>query len=185
MVCSRSKATAYDLIGDYEGVLVSDCLNIYDELTSEQHKCYAHHLKAISQALTSPVAHGSWYLLEVRALLHGAMALKAIQAQLPKEQVQQMRQSLESNAERLLRHPRGDPSDGKTQQEEKVRQRLFKQRDHLFTFRFLATFGDQVSRGTLSRLRQIRNESFLVSDLLDHDMESYLSQLRGFGFRRV
>ena len=134
VVCSRSKANAYELIGDYDGVLVSDCLNIYDELTPEQHKCYAHHLKAISQALQNPVAKESAYLLELRALLHGAMALKGIQAQLPTAQVQQMRQALEDNAERLLVHPRGDPSDGKTQPEQKVRQRLFKQRDHLFTF---------------------------------------------------
>ena len=132
VVSSRSKVNAYDLIGDYEGVLVSDCLNIYDELTTEQHKCYAHHLKAISRALKNPAAKGSVYLLELRALLHGAMALKAVHTQLPQDQVRQMRQSLESNAERLLLHPRGDPVDAQVQQEEKVRQRLFKQRDHLF-----------------------------------------------------
>jgi nucleoside 2-deoxyribosyltransferase len=48
VVASRSRAQAEALLGDYQGVLVSDCLNIYDDLTPHQHKCYAHHLKAIS-----------------------------------------------------------------------------------------------------------------------------------------
>lgn len=66
-----------------EGVLVSDCLNIYDELTPTQHKCYAHHLRALSQALNTPDGEGSPYLLELRGLLHAALMLKSCQEQLP------------------------------------------------------------------------------------------------------
>lgn len=140
VVSSRSRAQAEDLIGsDYAGVLVSDCLNIYDDLTLRQHKCYAHHLKAIGQALDSPTARGSAYLRELRGLLHGAMALKAMQADLPAERVRSMRMALEDNARRLLSQPRGgpghDPGDeAQTRHEEKLRQRLAKQQDHLFTF---------------------------------------------------
>jgi transposase len=136
VVPSRSRAAAEALIGDYKGVLVSDCLNIYDGLTPYQHKCYAHHLKEIGKALDDPKARGSPYLQELRALLHGAMAVKAERACLPAAQVVRMRQALEANADRLLGAPRTTANAGidAAPVEEKVRQRLLKQRDHLFTF---------------------------------------------------
>jgi hypothetical protein len=135
IVPSRSRAQAEALLGDYQGVLVSDCLNIYDDLTPLQHKCYAHHLKAIGQALeTAPSA----YLDELRLLLVAAMGLKEQIADLPTDQVAQMRQALEARADALLASPRTgdlirlDPH--RVALEEKLRQRLFKQRDHLFVF---------------------------------------------------
>lgn len=128
IVPSRSRAAAEALMGDYQGVLVSDCLNIYDELTPLQHKCYAHHLKEIGKALEDPRARASPYLHDLRALLHGAMALKAEMAVLPAVQVARMRQALDANADHLLGAPRAEAL------EEKLRQRLLKQRDHLFTF---------------------------------------------------
>lgn len=139
VVSSRTRAAAESLIGDYDGVLVSDCLNIYDDLTTTQQKCYAHHLKAIGQALEGPVARGSPYLRDMRALLQGAMALKAVQADLPAERVWRMRRALDENATRLLIQPRtrfdSDPANAAcARQEERLRQRLAKQRDHLFTF---------------------------------------------------
>ena len=48
---SRARAIITKTLGaDFAGVLVSDCLNVYDEATPVQHKCYSHHLKAISRA---------------------------------------------------------------------------------------------------------------------------------------
>jgi rRNA maturation protein Nop10 len=136
VVSSRSRAEAEALIGGYQGVLVSDCLNIYDELTPYQHKCYAHHLKEIGKAIEDPKARASPYLHDLRALLTGAMALKAEMACLPTAQVARMRQALETNAERLLGEPRTEANAGADAAplEEKLRQRLLKQRDHLFTF---------------------------------------------------
>lgn len=136
IVPSRSRAAAEALIGDYPGVLVSDCLNIYDELTPHQHKCYAHHLKEIGKALEDPKARASPYLQELRALLHGAMALKAEMSSLSIAHVAQMRQALEASADRLLATPRtGANADAEAAPiEDKLRQRLLKQRDHLFTF---------------------------------------------------
>jgi len=135
IVPSRSRAQAEALLGDYQGVLVSDCLNIYDDLTPLQHKCYAHHLKAIGKALeTAPSA----YLDEVRLLLVAAMGLKEEIANLPADRVARMRQALEARAAALLNSPRtGDHTRHDAHLaalEEKLRQRLFKQRDHLFTF---------------------------------------------------
>ena len=140
VVSSRSRAEAEALIGsDFAGVLISDCLNIYDDLTFRQHKCYAHHLKAIGQALDRPTARGSTYLRELRGLLHGAMALKTMKADLPVVVVRRMRKALEDNARRLLSQQPGgpghDPGDeAQSRHEEKLRQRLAKQQDHLFTF---------------------------------------------------
>ena len=119
----RGRNIVEDTLGEnYPGVLVSDCLSIYDEVNARQQKCYAHHLKAISKAmeeLPSP------YLGELKALLKGAMALKS--AGLAQEEFRQRRMALEQEAQRLLETPRPGL-------EEKVRKRLWKQRDHLFTF---------------------------------------------------
>ena len=111
-----------NLGAQYAGVLVSDCLSIYDGVNGVQHKCYSHHLKAISQALE---AGPSVYLEELRALLKAAMALK--DAQVDSEQRARLRLALEQQGHRLLDVPRPGL-------EEKVRRRLHKQRDHLFTF---------------------------------------------------
>lgn len=133
VVNSRSRATAKAILGDaFKGVLVSDCLSIYDGIDGVQQKCYAHHLKALSKALKSQAGQGSAYLLELRALLHTALLLKRLQEGLSDEQRQTLRQSLETRFEQMLSASR--PADDQGQQEEKVRKRLRKQQDHLFTF---------------------------------------------------
>ena len=108
----------------FAGVLVSDCLSIYDDVNERQQKCYAHHLKAIREAMEA--RPDSTYLREVRAMLHAALALKG--ASLEASVLQQHQHNLEQTADRLLSIPRPDGM------EERVRKRLFKQRDHLFTF---------------------------------------------------
>lgn len=119
----RGRNVVVDTLGaDYAGVLVSDCLAIYDDVNARQQKCYSHHLKAISQALEQAV---SPYLEQLRALLRAAMALK--QAAVEPALWAELRAALERQADELLSPVRGGL-------EEKVRLRLFKQRDHLFTF---------------------------------------------------
>lgn len=135
IVSSRSRETARGILGEhFGGVLVTDCLSIYDDLNPLQHKCYAHHLKAISNALKMPESKGSTYLLELRTLLHSAQLLNRLMPQLPPQQFQRSRQFLAQRFEQLLIQPRAQPNDPQSQQEEKIRQRLFKQQDHLLTF---------------------------------------------------
>lgn len=135
IVNQRTREMARSIIGeDFAGVLVSDCLSIYDDLNPLQQKCYAHHLKAISTALKTEAGNGSTYLLELRTLLHSAQLLKRLLNDLEATHYQQARQFLQHRFEQLLTHPRGDPTDPQRQQEEKVRQRLAKQQDHLLTF---------------------------------------------------
>lgn len=119
----RGRNIIIETLGDqYGGTLVSDCLSIYDDVNPRQQKCYSHHLKAISLAMEEAPSD---YLATLKALLKAAMILKG--AGLAEPEFQQGRAALAEQAERLLATPRGGL-------EEKVRQRLWKQQDHLFTF---------------------------------------------------
>src|ERR1700758_3796299 len=74
---SRGRCVVTELLGaDFGGVLVSDCLAIYDDATALQQKCYAHHHKAISQAKALHPSQGEGFLTKVAAMLRAAVALK-------------------------------------------------------------------------------------------------------------
>lgn len=128
---SRARRVITETLGsDFSGVLVSDCLNIYDGATPRQHKCYAHHLKAIKEARNAAEATGlpvSW-LGRVRALLVAAMALKAVRPDLSASAYGRYCAQLELRADAVLGEARVSPFD------QSVRARLEKQRDHLFEF---------------------------------------------------
>jgi transposase len=115
----RGRPVLADVLGEaFGGVLVSDCLATYDDFNPVQHKCYSHHLKAISHAQEeSP----SVWLEDLRWLLQAAMDLK-------QEPRAGQRAVLEQKLEKLLARPRP------TNVEERVRRRMEKQKDHLFTF---------------------------------------------------
>lgn len=129
-VCpSRGRDVIRNTIGDsFKGVLVSDCLNIYDDVSPIQHKCYAHHLKAISHAIENHSLKGEGFLCDVRNLLETTIILSKIWDSFSKKDKHDLRNRLDRQTEKLLHCPRGDPT------EESVRKRLFKQKDHLFTF---------------------------------------------------
>lgn len=129
VVAKRTRAQLQAILGEgFGGVLVSDCLSLYDEASARQHKCYAHHLRAIRKAEAVHPSGGSAYLSQVTLLLKAAMAVKAEQARQSRAWREARREGLERWAEQLLETPRGQP------EEERVRQRLSKQRDHLFVF---------------------------------------------------
>jgi hypothetical protein len=134
----RDRDAVQEVLGaDFEGVLSrkhSGCLNIYDDATPTQQKCYAHHLKAISKAegdYEAQTGESSAYLKRLRGLLIGAMALKEAMPDLPSQQVQFRREALEDSVDRLLKPGRADSL---IEVEDKVWRRLRKQRDHLFVF---------------------------------------------------
>ena len=84
----RDRATFYETVpADWPGVLVSDCLSVYDGATARQQKCYAHHLKAVRAAEQAGAPAGAGEFAELcRRLLHRAMALKAKEPKLPAPQ---------------------------------------------------------------------------------------------------
>jgi transposase len=126
---SRGRDVLNDILGkDFRGVLVSDCLAIYDDTTALQQKCYAHHHKAIRQAKDLHPQKGEGFLCEVAAMLRAAIAIQEQKAELGPQTFGDLRQALQRKAVQLLDLPRSQPN------EEAVRHRLYKQRDHLFTF---------------------------------------------------
>ncbi len=120
----RGRNVVVETLGEnYPGVLVSDCLAVYDDVNPRQHKCYSHHLRAIAHA---GEGQPSAWLESVRWLLQEAMALKREVRDIAERA--QRRRALEARAQQLLGQPRP------TNLEEKLRRRLQKQQDHLFTF---------------------------------------------------
>jgi transposase len=123
---SRGRDVILDMLGtDFKGVLTSDCLASYEKLPYQMHKCYAHHLKAISQAYEKEPSN---YLLQLRGLLHAAMCLQAIRSDLPPPEFVEKRKHLEGRADELLL--RTSPPSGAA----KVAERIRKRRHWLFTF---------------------------------------------------
>jgi len=126
---SRGRDLLNEVLGkDFGGVLVSDCLAVYDQSTAIQQKCYAHHHRAIRKAKELHPQQGAGFLCELSAMLRAAVALQRQKAELSPQTFLTLRQSLQHKALALLEPPRSEPS------EEAVRNRLNKQRDHLFTF---------------------------------------------------
>jgi hypothetical protein len=129
VIQSRAREVVTNVLGShFAGTLVSDCLSIYDDVNDQQQKCYSHHLKAISEACQAHPQQGQGYLQQVQALLRTALLLKAFQEPTPDPRFELCLQNLKQKTWPLLHGSRDQP------QEEKVRQRLYKQRDHLFTF---------------------------------------------------
>jgi hypothetical protein len=126
---SRAAGVTLNVLGErFAGTLVSDCASIYDDLNPSQQKCYSHHLKAVAEACQTHPQHGEGYLHQIQALLHTAIFLKALQESADPQRFQFCIRQLGERAQALLDPPRTQA------QEEKVRRRLWKQRDHLFTF---------------------------------------------------
>src|SRR5207253_10604781 len=71
---------------------------------------------------------GEGFLTEVAAMLRAAVALHRHKAECDPQSFSALRQALQCKAVQLLDSPRREPC------KEAVRKRLFKQRDHLFTF---------------------------------------------------
>lgn len=124
----RDRSTFHQTIpSDYAGVLVSDCLSVYDGETNLQQKCYSHHLHAISEAERGRGKPSRW-LEQIKALLHTALRLDKERPQFSAEAWQSQLRGLKLAAKVSLEEPRP------CLWEESIRNRLFKQADHLFTF---------------------------------------------------
>jgi hypothetical protein len=126
-VDNRSQEVVRRILGDeYAGVLISDCLASYDPHPGRKSKCCAHHLKAISEALRQ--APDSVFLSRVRALLKAAMLLHKVRDKLDAGQYQRHVAHLQRGLDELLAPTYSHP------EEERIANRLRKQRPHLLTF---------------------------------------------------
>lgn len=126
---SRSREVIKRVIGDnYQGTLVSDCLIVYEDVAGSQQKCYSHHLKEIKKAREQNAGKDLTFFEEIKNMLKTAMHIKKVKGQVSGQRYRQACKKLEKQADRLLIPTRADPA------EEKIANRLRKQRDHLFTF---------------------------------------------------
>ncbi len=108
---SRGRDLLGNVLGkDFGGVLVSDCLAIYDDATALQQKCYAHHHKAIRKAKDLHPHQGEGFLCQVAAMLRAAVALQEQKAELSLETFSDLRQALEHKAVQLLEATRSNPT---------------------------------------------------------------------------
>jgi len=124
---NRSQEVVRRILGDdYAGVLISDCLSSYDPHPGRKSKCCAHHLKAIREALEQ--APGSRFLCQIRAFFKAAIALHRAREHVPPapygRAVAHLQRSLDARLGRTYSHPA----------EERIANRLRKQRPHLLTF---------------------------------------------------
>lgn len=124
----RNAAALETVLGkEYPGVLVSDCLRLYDLYkAAEKSKCVCHHLRALAEAAVKQPQ--SLFLARLRRLLGAALRLKGWQGRLPAAVYARGVASLEQRMTALLAPTYA------TQAEEQVAQRLRNQREHLFTF---------------------------------------------------
>lgn len=113
---------------NYSGVLVSDCLNIYDTVPLERkHKCIAHHQKAIREQLDSPGLSDRTYLEAWRAFLRQVTTVWKVWNHLPSEQQAAARTNLARQRDELLDRELTQPQDLR------IRNRLHKQQPFLLT----------------------------------------------------
>ena len=132
VVDHRDRATFHGIVPpDWPGMLISDCLSVYDTATGRQSKCYSHHLKALSVAMRDQrpeIAAVDDWLGQAKAFLQEAMEhKKALPTLSLAEQIHE-RVRLENRASELFATPRPDAA------QERFRNRIAKQRDHLLTF---------------------------------------------------
>jgi len=132
VVAHRDRATFHGIVPpDWRGLLISDCLSVYDTATGRQHKCYAHHLRALRTARRDQhpqaAAIDDW-LGRAAAFFKDALALQGRQSELSAAAAATQRVLLETRANALFEQARGDPA------QERFRVRVAKQRDHLLAF---------------------------------------------------
>lgn len=123
---SRGSQVVRETLGDrYKGMLVSDCLGSYDPVGYAKHKCIAHHLRAISEAMEDSGTKDRGYLERWRGFFLGVITLYKARGSLSPEQFEELRGNLKVDVEKLL-------SEAITQESDlRIRKRLSKQREHL------------------------------------------------------
>lgn len=140
---TRSRDTIEQMLGDdFDGIFVSDCLNMYDFVSPIQQKCYSHHLNAVKKA--QRILPQSGYLQQVKSLLKDAIELKKKLKVLEPPEYQRLCEQLEQKANQLFPTIQNDNGflefdHSQFEQELKpaeqmVANRIARRRSHLFTF---------------------------------------------------
>ncbi len=125
---TRERRVVLEMLGeDFAGVLVSDCLSSYDALPYRQHKCIAHHQKAIAEARQRLDTPEKSYLDQWKLLLTMVSVLWRYRERLGEEEFLRQRACLEHWLDRLLEESRTQPGD------QAIQNRIGKRRDAIVT----------------------------------------------------
>ena len=125
---SRGNGIVRKTLGrDFQGVLVTDCGAMYDEIECRKHKCIAHHLQAIKRAREMQSSRFHLYLDEWVEFFRRVIALWKERPQLPPPEFELRRTNLETQCDELLSRELRWPGDIK------VQKRLKRKRAHLLT----------------------------------------------------
>lgn len=122
---SRGAQVVAEALGDYQGMLVSDCLSSYDPPPYRKHKCIAHHLRAIRQARDRPDTPDPSYLKQWRLLFAAVIALHRARPEMAEEEFLLRRQHVRAWCDRLVQQTVTQPGDLA------IQKRLSKQSAHL------------------------------------------------------
>lgn len=123
---SRGSDVVRQMLGDgFAGMLVSDCLASYNPGDYRKHKCIAHHLRAIADAMKKPDTNDLDYLNQWKTFFKAVCVLYRLRELLGDEAFTAKRQHLHETCDELLARPVEQSGDVA------VRNRLLKQRAHL------------------------------------------------------
>jgi len=103
---SHGGPVAQKLLGpDYAGALVTDCHGAYRRLKCPQHKCIAHHLRALHKSRDKNPTQDSAYLDAWEALWQDVMELHRQRQSLSADTFAERRTALEATWDQLLAQP--------------------------------------------------------------------------------
>lgn len=123
---SRGSQVVQETLGEnFPGILVSDCLNVYDSLLCRKHKCIAHHQRAIARARDRPDTEEESYLQQWKLLFKTVTALWNARSELSDRAFTEECARIEAWCQRLLDQSVTQPGDVA------VQNRLRKQWPHL------------------------------------------------------
>lgn len=143
---NRSQEVIRRVLGDdYAGVLISDCLASYDPHPGTKSKCCAHHLKAISEA--RELAPNSAFLADIYFFFKAAIILHKYRADAGDIAYWRAVLHLQRHLDEVLAPTYSNPH------EERIANRLRKQRPHLLTFLVLPDIVDPTNNLAERQLR--------------------------------
>jgi len=134
---SRGHEVAVDILGrEFQGVLVADCFTAYDHRDLRdwlQQKCLGHLLKDLGKLRETKTRGAIRFAQDVTAVLRAALTLRDQKPRLTTRQFRVRAGRLERRLDHLI-DPRRQLTDADNQ---RLAQRLRKQRAHLFRFLYL------------------------------------------------
>lgn len=123
---SRGSAVVKETLGpDFQGTLVSDCLNSYDGPAYPKHKCIAHHQRAIGEALADPGTQDPSYLEQWRQFFRLVSTIWKCRSKMGVAEWERARTSLRATCDQWLAKAVRQAGD------ERIQNRLRKQQAHL------------------------------------------------------